>query len=170
MPSLASLVAGLLIVARVAAAASPAAIPGFGTKPHIVVLLVDNLGWANVGFHRPPDVPAREISTPNLDKLAAEYLILDRHYTVRRVMPNVAFGLEPMPRWSSARRARLVLCGPVAAAYAALARASPYLFTRSLRRPAHRVRVVSAPALHVLPLPWHRTLTRYPRPNTHCYI
>ena len=83
MPSLASLVAGLLIVARVAAAASPAAIPGFGTKPHIVVLLVDNLGWANVGFHRPPDVPAREISTPNLDKLAAEYLILDRHYTVR---------------------------------------------------------------------------------------
>ena len=86
MPSLASLVAGLLTVARVAAAAvSPAAIPGpgFGTKPHIVVLLVDNLGWANVGFHRPPDVPAREISTPNLDKLAAEYLILDRHYTVR---------------------------------------------------------------------------------------
>ena len=83
MPSFASLVAGLLIVARVAAAASPATIPGFGTKPHIVVLLVDNLGWANVGFHRPPDVPAREISTPNLDKLAAEYMILDRHYTVR---------------------------------------------------------------------------------------
>lgn len=39
-------------------------------RPHIVTLLTDNMGWANVGFHRPPDVPAREIHTPNVDQLA----------------------------------------------------------------------------------------------------
>ena len=49
-------------------------------KPHIVMLLTDNMGWANVGFHRPPDVPAREIHTPNIDALAGSGLILDRHY------------------------------------------------------------------------------------------
>ena len=27
---------------------------GFGSKPHLVVLLADNVGWANVGFHMPP--------------------------------------------------------------------------------------------------------------------
>ena len=169
MPSFASLVAGLLIVARVAAAASPAvAIPGFGTKPHIVVLLVDNLGWANVGFHRPPDVPAREISTPNLDKLAAEYLILDRHYTVRRVMPNIAFGLEPMPRWRSARGRFCVARSQPPTLHSP---AHHYPFTRFLRRPADRVRVVSAPALHVLPLPCHENpyTDTIPSP-THCYV
>ena len=46
--------------------------------PHIVTLLTDNMGWANVGFHRPPDVPAREIHTPTIDALAATGLISRR--------------------------------------------------------------------------------------------
>lgn len=57
-------------------------------RPHIVVLLADNVGWANVGFHRPPQVPAREIHTPNLDALAEKGLILDRHYTYKFCSPS----------------------------------------------------------------------------------
>ena len=48
------------------------------TPPHIVILFVDNLGWANVGYHRPPNLPADQLSTPNIDALAAAGVELDR--------------------------------------------------------------------------------------------
>ena len=31
-------------------------------KPHVVFLLADDLGWANVGWHRDPPTP--EVQTP----------------------------------------------------------------------------------------------------------
>jgi len=65
-----------------------AALAATAPRPNIVVLLTDNMGWANVGFHRPPDVPAREIHTPNLDELAADGLVLDRHYTYKFCSPS----------------------------------------------------------------------------------
>jgi len=57
-------------------------------RPHIVVLLADNLGWANVGFHKPPDLPSRELHTPNIDSMAKNGMILDRHYTYKFCSPS----------------------------------------------------------------------------------
>ena len=43
-------------------------------QPHILLLLVDDLGWSDVGFH------GSKIRTPNVDKLASEGVILDNYY------------------------------------------------------------------------------------------
>lgn len=43
-------------------------------KPHILFVLVDDLGWSDVSFH------GSKIKTPNVDKLAAEGVILDNYY------------------------------------------------------------------------------------------
>jgi len=47
--------------------------------PHIFFLLVDDLGYANVGFTGTAP-PSREVQTPNLDALAASGAILTRNY------------------------------------------------------------------------------------------
>ena len=39
-------------------------------------------------MHSPPQVPAREIHTPNVDSLAESGLILDRHYTYKFCSPS----------------------------------------------------------------------------------
>ena len=43
-------------------------------RPNILFLLADDLGWGDVGFHD------SEIDTPNLDRLAATGVELERHY------------------------------------------------------------------------------------------
>ena len=45
-----------------------------GVKPHILFVLVDDLGWSDVGFH------GSKIRTPNIDSLATEGVILDNYY------------------------------------------------------------------------------------------
>lgn len=48
------------------------------SPPNIIFLLVDDLGWGNVGYHSPTNP---EINTPNIDRLATqEGLRLNRHY------------------------------------------------------------------------------------------
>ncbi|WP_121353551.1 arylsulfatase B [Flavisolibacter nicotianae] len=74
--------------------------------PNIVFILADDLGWGDVGFH------GSEIKTPNLDRLAAEGVVLSRYYTAPICSPTRAglmtgrypnrFGLRAtvVPPWS----------------------------------------------------------------------
>ena len=56
------------------------------SKPHILVLLVDDWGWANVGYHRDPPTP--EVVTPNFDSLKSQGLELDQQYAFRVCSPT----------------------------------------------------------------------------------
>ena len=75
-------------------------------KPNIIIILADDLGWGDVGFHN------SEIMTPNLDKLAGEGVVLSHFYTAPVCSPTRAglmtgrypnrFGLRQtvIPPWS----------------------------------------------------------------------
>ena len=54
------------------------------TKPHIVFVLVDDWGYADVSFRNPA------LHTPNFQKLADAGLILGRHYVYRVCSPSRA--------------------------------------------------------------------------------
>jgi len=68
--------------APVAAAASKA-------KPHILFILADDLGWANIGYHRTSTETADEkqgaleVQTPHINQLVKEGVALERHYSYR---------------------------------------------------------------------------------------
>lgn len=52
-----------------------------GSSPHVLFVLVDDLGWGDVGFHRTDHGKARdEVQTPNIDNLVREGVHLTRHY------------------------------------------------------------------------------------------
>lgn len=55
-------------------------------KPHILFMIVDDWGWANVGYHRDP--PTKEVITPNFDSLVKEGLELEQHYAFRYCSPS----------------------------------------------------------------------------------
>ena len=54
--------------------------------PNIVMMLVDDWGWANVGYHRNP--PTKEVVTPNIDSLVKQGLELDQHYVFNVCSPS----------------------------------------------------------------------------------
>ena len=54
------------------------------TRPNIVMILADDLGWNDVGYH------GSAINTPNIDRLAAEGLELDRFYAQPTCSPTRA--------------------------------------------------------------------------------
>lgn len=45
------------------------------SRPNVVIILADDLGWGDVGYH------GSVISTPNIDRLASEGVEMDRYYT-----------------------------------------------------------------------------------------
>ena len=45
-------------------------------KPNIVILIADDWGWNNVGFHAKNNANRKEIITPNIDSLAYSGIIL----------------------------------------------------------------------------------------------
>ena len=57
---------------------------------HILLIVVDDLGWSDVGFHNP------QINTPNLDHLASEGVILDNYYVQATCTPTRAALLSGM--------------------------------------------------------------------------
>ena len=71
MNRLSSVVPAMLFVAAAIVAAQPAP---RANRPNIVLLLADDLGWGDVGFH------GSEIKTPNLDRLAAAGARLEQFY------------------------------------------------------------------------------------------
>ena len=60
-------------------------------KPHLFLVLVDDLGWSNVGFRASGEsgscVP-EEAVTPTLDKLMKQGILLNRHYTYNYCSPT----------------------------------------------------------------------------------
>ena len=55
-----------------------------GSQPNVIIMLADDLGWADVGYH------SGDIETPSLDRLAAEGVRLDRFYTTPICSPTRA--------------------------------------------------------------------------------
>lgn len=68
------------------AAALPAALVACDAKqkPNVVIILADDLGWGDVGYH------GSTIQTPNIDRLAADGIELDRHYAASVSSPTRA--------------------------------------------------------------------------------
>ena len=50
--------------------------------PHILLVVADDLGWSDVGFHR------SKIQTRNIDELASEGVILDNYYVMPICTPT----------------------------------------------------------------------------------
>ena len=59
-----------------------------GTKPHIVMHLVDDWGWANAGWHRLGRRATDEVRTPRMDALVRQGIELDRAYSYKMCSPS----------------------------------------------------------------------------------
>ena len=73
-----------LALSLLAAPAASQVTPAGKERPHVVVFLADDLGWADVGFHD------GEIETPNIDRLAEEGVVLDHFYSAPICSPTRA--------------------------------------------------------------------------------
>ena len=84
LPPVALLGAVLCFFPMVASATDTAAAPRL---PHIIHILADDYGWADVGYHRDA-AHASDVSTPNLDRLVGTGIELDRFYAHKICSPS----------------------------------------------------------------------------------
>ncbi|GFN76974.1 arylsulfatase b-like [Plakobranchus ocellatus] len=56
--------------------------------PNIVFIIVDDLGWNDVGFNNPA------IKSPNLDRLAKDGVILNQNYVQPVCSPSISSGAD----------------------------------------------------------------------------
>lgn len=61
-------------------------LPAEGEKPHILMLLMDDYGWANAGWHRPEGYT--EVKTPTMNSLVKAGIELDRAYQYKFCSPS----------------------------------------------------------------------------------
>merc|ERR1719491_850597 len=54
--------------------------------PHIFFVIVDDFGWAEVGYHRA--TPTKEVLTPTIDNLVKKGIELNRHYVHMMCTPT----------------------------------------------------------------------------------
>lgn len=64
----------------------PRPMKGPAGKPHVLMVLADDLGWANVGWNRA--VPTKEVQTPVLDQLVATGIELQQFYAFKYCSPT----------------------------------------------------------------------------------
>ncbi len=55
---------------------------GIPEKPNILIILPDDIGWADVGYH------GSDVKTPNIDKLARTGIMLNQHYVMPTCTPS----------------------------------------------------------------------------------
>ena len=70
------------------AAPHSSAIAAAAPLPHIVMVVIDDWGWNDVGWHARNQNNSNEIQTPHIDALAAAGVILDRHYVHQFCSPS----------------------------------------------------------------------------------
>ncbi|XP_077999968.1 arylsulfatase I-like [Glandiceps talaboti] len=61
---------------------NPVTLVTASTRPHIIFILADDLGWSDVGYH------GSIIKTPNIDRLAAEGVKLENYYAAHQCTPS----------------------------------------------------------------------------------
>lgn len=74
----------IVFVLSLALVTAPALRAGEPARPNIILIIADDLGWKDVGWH------GSEIKTPHLDKLAKGGVQLDRHYVYPTCSPTRA--------------------------------------------------------------------------------
>jgi arylsulfatase B len=63
--------------------------PAGGRKPHIAMILMDDYGWADSGWHRLDDHdPAADVMTPNMNALVKAGIEMDRQYVYKYCSPT----------------------------------------------------------------------------------
>jgi len=75
-----------LAASMVGVASSVLLAPAAGTKPHIVMHLADDFGWANAGWHRPEGY--QEVQTPRMNELVQQGIELDQAYSFKFCSPT----------------------------------------------------------------------------------
>ena len=81
-----------------AAVVAAAAVAGAAEKPHILMILSDDFGWADVGYHNtapvggvPADAKLANVTkfaTPVMDGLVGEGVELNHHYAFKFCSPT----------------------------------------------------------------------------------
>ena len=79
----------LLLASAALAAEEQLPAPAAGKQPHIMMVLLDDFGWADAGWHRNYSIggvrvdATDEVQTPHLNGLVREGIELDRAYVYK---------------------------------------------------------------------------------------